>query len=244
MSLFGEEARLRGYLAALPEEFQVSANVFFQPRGTRTMAGLIFYPHVNGEMGVAGGYQMLKKELGTVAVYSGEAPKGVPSEQWDDLKLAFARQFKHNETTVLACTNAFGMGIDMPNIRYTVHMNLPRSIEAFYQEAGRAGRDGNRSICCLLISNDWPERTSKALSPTTPLSDIARMVTEVPWAEADDVTRMLFFHVKAFQGVEEEASHVRQLMSELGDLRSPRSVSIEVPSEARAPPVRNRCTDW
>jgi len=149
-----KEARLKGYIASLPQEFRQSRNVFFQPRGVNTMAGLIFYPHVNGELGVTGGYQILEDEIGSVAIYSGQPPKGTSNDRWDELKMAFARRFKHNEVIILVCTNAFGMGIDMPNIRYTVHMNLPRSIEAFYQEAGRAGRNRSKSECCLIVSND------------------------------------------------------------------------------------------
>jgi len=228
-----KEARLRGYIASLPQEFQLSRNVFFQPRGEQTMAGLVFYPHVNGEMGVAGGYQVLKDEVSSVAIYSGEPPKGTPKDRWDDIKLAFAKQFKHNEITILVCTNAFGMGIDMPNIRYTVHMNLPRSIEAFYQEAGRAGRDRGRSDCCLIVSNDNPERTRRLLNPTTSLSEITLTVKEVPWQEADDITRMLYFHVHAFQGIEKEDANVRQLIAELGTIQERRTVSIEYSAETR-----------
>jgi len=228
-----KEARLIGYIASLPQEFQLSRNVFFQPRGEKTMAGLVFYPHVNGEMGVTGGYQKLKDEVGSVAIYSGQPPKGTPKDKWDELKIAFVRQFKHNEVTMLVCTNAFGMGIDMPNIRYTVHMNLPRSIEAFYQEAGRAGRDRFRSDCCLIVSNDHPERTRRLLNPATPLSEISRIVKEVPWVEADDITRMLFFHVNAFLGVDVEEVNVRQLIQELGDIQERRTEAIVYSQEDR-----------
>ena len=84
--------------------------------------------------------------------------------------------WKTGKARVMVSTNAFGMGIDKPDVRLVVHIDLPSSIEAYFQEAGRAGRDGERAYAVTLFSRIDKQIVSRRLSDNYPPQDFIREV--------------------------------------------------------------------
>jgi len=140
------------------------ANHFFNENGTH--AGLIFCPHRSWYFGVTDQYKKQGKKFGVYDHLIDFAHIDLPhlragtfigsDDQNKNVETDSARhqaEFIQNKLNLLVATKAFGMGIDKPNIRFTVHINYPSSIESFVQEAGRAGRDRKLAICYILFND-------------------------------------------------------------------------------------------
>jgi len=88
------------------------------------------------------------------------------------------QDWQQDRTRIMVATNAFGMGIDKPDVRLVVHYDCPDSLEAYFQEAGRAGRDGKAAQAILLYNGTDQGKLSKRVSDTFPEKDYIRQVYE------------------------------------------------------------------
>ena len=86
------------------------------------------------------------------------------------------KAWQSDQVRVMVATNAFGMGIDKPDVRVVIHIDCPDSIEAYFQEAGRAGRDGQKSYAVLLFNDNDQRKLMKRISDTFPEKDYVRKV--------------------------------------------------------------------
>lgn len=96
----------------------------------------------------------------------------------NDTKDQRQKSWVKGETRVMVATNAFGMGIDKPNVRLVVHVDIPDSPEAYFQEAGRGGRDGKKAYAVLLYARSDKATLKKRISDTFPEKDYIRTVYE------------------------------------------------------------------
>lgn len=203
---------LHSTLEDIPKFFNLTPADFWDQNSHDPKCGLIFILTVGGYRTIDQVHMSLNTSLNKIVSrgyvkterYCGAKPKSFSGsiEDWDGFKTKNANDFIENRIQILVATSAFGMGIDKPNVRFTINFGLPSSIESFYQQAGRAGRDGANSICYLIFECD---------------DNLVRELSDEKWylnntSSKSDLGTQAFFLKNNFPGVDAELIELSPLL--------------------------------
>jgi ATP-dependent DNA helicase RecQ len=196
-------------------------------------AGIIFTPTVNGTKGC---YELAGRISSTldmdVRFFSGSAPKKGRFQNggFDTYKQSAQIDFKANKYRLLTATKAFGMGVNMGNIAYTIHYGIPGSMEALYQEAGRAGRDktlfteSSADCYTLLTKEKNTAALDKIWDASTSITDLKDNVGKL--SRESDLNTNLWLMTNNLESIGNEFKLVNKIHSFLEQNSEYKSVTV------------------
>lgn len=196
----GKDIRLPNYNPA----------TFYQQQGRESNAGLVFCPHRNWYFGVMDNASKLSKQFENIKIGTFLGSDGEKERDNENDKSQSA--FVNHDLDLLVATKAFGMGIDKPNIRYVVHFNYPSSIESYYQEAGRGGRDRKLALG-LILFNKQEVTTSEKTEAVSEDGEITEVIEERTASIDKDILQS--FHRNNFKGIAKEKRLLAELLTEI-----------------------------
>lgn len=194
--------------------------------------GIVFTIFVNnGDLGCFKLSQTLQNTIGEeVRWYAGQRPKysKLKDDEFQEYKDSLQDDFQNDDFKWLVATKAFGMGIDKSNIRYTVHFGIPGSLEALYQEAGRAGRDRQEATCYVVLSKeDFGERyLEEVFNESISVAEIKEIMEEVKY-EGRDVFNNLLLWSSSAEDIENETERIQKIFDICAEPNSEKLVEAE-----------------
>ena len=184
-SKFNERQNLSG---EIKDSLQIDfSNDFYKAQQEYEQAGIIFCPHRNSTgISVNVNANTLRNYIKQVGTFMGSGE----DDNADDIdKTSFENldKFRDNKLPLMVATKAFGMGIDKPNVRFTVNMNYSSSLESFVQEAGRAGRDKKMALSTILFADYKLVR----INSKCPLTQFPLIIIKNKWFKEEDLFTIL-----------------------------------------------------
>ena len=160
---------------------------FYKPNNEYNQAGIVFCPHKNKTgISVNENASSIKEHTSQVGTFMGSGDSD-DADEIDKASFENLELFRDNKLPFMIATKAFGMGIDKPNVRFTVNMNYSSSLESFVQEAGRAGRDKKIALATILFADYKLVRISSRFQSTQfPLGIIKNK-----WFKEEDLHQIL-----------------------------------------------------
>lgn len=151
----------------------------------------------------------------TLKIPVGAYHAGLQQEQ----RRVIQERFMSNELPLIVATNAFGMGIDKPDLRYVLHYNMPGSLEAYYQEAGRAGRDGKDSLAVMLYSMQDRYIQEYFIENNYPPRDVIQQVYEFLQKRTEDPIELTLEEIREQMGTQVSAEAIGSCLQILSRTR-------------------------
>ena len=187
---FNERQNITGTIDAelktnLPEDF-------FEENELYEQAGIVFCPHKKSTgLSVMENCRSLHENIQDIGTFMGSGD-GDDADEIDKESFKNLDLFRENKLPLMIATKAFGMGIDKPNVRFTVNMNYSSSLESFVQEAGRAGRDRKMALSTILLSDYRLVSIKKSCS----VNKFPLMVIKGKWFRDGDLQEILdYYHI-------------------------------------------------
>lgn len=212
----------RQILFDILEDLQSNKNVF-NLNGDETKSGIVFTSTVNGSKGCYQISNAINKKFNVQSqYYSGESPTiGTypnkkplfESKEYNKYKNKIQKDFKENKLPLLVATKAFGMGVDKPNIRYTIHFGMPMSLESLYQEAGRAGRDKKSADCFVIYEDEIIDKEciDKFFSLDVPIEELIEIQKNINSNKQKDILSSFFLWLSNNKGIEYELLIIKKI---------------------------------